>query len=264
MEVGYCWLHSYDNDNWSNFDFSEKADKTKAYLLVCYGDDYSSSRRQVLYNESNLFTRDGFVKMENMIWSDWTELTSSSTSSPIMYIHVTSEEKDGETVYKSDKTYEEIKEAVDSRKSPVAIYNCNCMFFNYFNDYGNEQLIFVSDTGCVSITKTSVDFVQKQLIIPLEIIIQDTGERVINSEVTGFMLSLQIAEMCYGTYPQILCSVNKNNTKYCVCLSFSGINNHKNLIFSTVANINGKLTYYYLNINHPKDTSIWKYEETEI
>lgn len=195
MEVGYCWLHSYDNDNWSNFDFPEKADKAKASLLVCYGDDYSSSRRQVLYNESNLFTRDGFVKMENMIWSDWTELTSSSTSSPIMYIHVTSEEKDGETVYKSDKTYEEIKEAVDSGKSPVAIYNCNCMFFNYFNDYGNEQLIFVSDTGCVSITKTSVDFVQKQLIIPLEIIIQDTGERVINSEVTGFMLSLQIAEM---------------------------------------------------------------------
>ena len=97
MKDGYCYLHS--DDDLSSFDFPEKADKTKNSLLICYSDNYTGvSIRQVLYNESNLFTRDGFVEMGNTIWNGWTELTSSSTSSPTMYIHVTSEEKDGETV----------------------------------------------------------------------------------------------------------------------------------------------------------------------
>lgn len=197
-----------------------------------------------------------------MIWSDWTELTSSSTSSPIMYIHVTSEEKDGETVYKSDKTYEEIKEAVDSRKSPVVIYNS--MLFKYYeNNFGNADIIFVGDVGCVGITKTSVAFAQKQFLIPLEIIIQDAGESVINCKVTDLMMSLQVAGMYYGICSQFVCSVNKNNTNYEVVLSLSG-GLENNFIFSTVANINGKLTYYSLNINNPEDTSTWKYEETEI
>lgn len=237
--------------------------ETKDSLLVCYDEGYNTSRRQVLYNESNLFTRDGFIEMENVMWSNWTEIGAfSSTSSPTLYIHVTSEEKDGETVYKSDKTYKEIKEAIDSGKSPVVIYNS--MLFNYYeNNFGNTWTIFVGDAGCVNITKYSVDFAKKQFLIPLEIIIQDAGESVINCEVKDLMMSLQIAEMYYGIYPQFICSINKNNTNYNVVLSFSGALNN-NLIFSTVANINGKLTYYYLNINHPKDTSIWKYEETEI
>lgn len=67
----------------------------------------------------------------------------------------------------------------------------------------------------------------------------------------------------YRMYPQFVCSVNKNNTNYGVLLSLSGCLEN-NFIFSTVTNINGKLTYYSLNINNPKDTSTWKYEETEI
>ena len=46
-------------------------------------------------------------------------------------------------------------------------------------------------------------------------------------------------------------------------LSLSG-SLEDNFIFSTVANINGKLTYYSLNINNLEDNSTWKYEETEI
>lgn len=256
-DTGYCYIDEYTNPYPS--DFPDIADKTKNSMLICYRQIARGYARQVLYNGTDkVFTRYGYPEMGNIIWNDWTDLTSS----PTMYIHVTSEEKDGETVYKSDKTYEEIREAIDSGKSPVVIYNS--MLFKYYeNNFGNADIIFVGDVGCVGITKTSVAFAQKQFLIPLEIIIQDAGESVINCKVTDLMMSLQVAGMYYGICSQFVCSVNKNNTNYEVVLSLSG-GLENNFIFSTVANINGKLTYYSLNINNPEDTSTWKYEETEI
>lgn len=262
MDVGYCFLHS---DDLSNFDFPEKADKTKNSLLVCYRDDYFSvSRRQVLYNGSNLFTRDGFIEMGNIIWDNWTEIgvSSSISSSPTMYIHVTSEEKDGETVYKSDKTYEEIKEAIDSGKSPVVVYNS--MLFNYFNNNGNMQAFFVCNMGMILISNDNSIIFNSGSVVLLKIVVQDTGETVINylNEDSDLTMCLMTSQLC-GNIPLIQCSVNKNNTTYNVVLSLSG-GLENNFIFSTVANINGKLTYYSLNINNSEDTSTWEYQETEI
>lgn len=153
--------------------------ETKDSLLVCYGEEHNTNRRQILYNESKVFTRDGFPEMGSFIYNDgWTELISSSTSLPTMYIHVTSEEKDGETVYKSDKTYEEIKEAIDSGKSPVVVYNN--VLFNSYGD-GDPTLYFISDKGIIAIDNNDfIVFMEKLTILPLSIAVQDTGEAVID------------------------------------------------------------------------------------
>ena len=246
------------------------------FILLIYADERWDTNGQYFYNgnvctqilikcgrlgeSEHIYVRaSNFNEMGNIIHHGWTEI---ETSSPTMYIHVTSEEKDGKTVYKSDKTYEEIKEAIDSGKSPVVIYNS--MLFNYYeNNFGSTGTDFVGDVGCVNISKASVDFVQKQSLIALEIIIQDAGESVINCKATDLMMSMQVAEMYYGIYPQLVCSIHKNNTNYNVVLSLSG-GLENSFIFSTVANINGKLTYYSLNVNDPEDTSIWDYTETEM
>lgn len=138
-DTGYCYIQSYSNPYPS--DFPDIADKTKDSVLICYRETARGCARQILYNGNDkVFTRYGNPEMGCILWNDWTDLTSSS----IMYIHVTSEEKDGETVYKSDKTFEEIKEVVDSGKSPIVVYN-NVLFNLY--EGSNTGTTFVGDRG---------------------------------------------------------------------------------------------------------------------
>lgn len=273
MDVGYCFLHS--DDDLSNFDFPEKADKTKDSLLVCYDEGYNTSRRQVLYNESNLFTRDGFIEMENVMWSNWTEIgASSSTSSSIMYIHVTSEEKDGETVWKSDKTYEEIKEAVDSGKSPVAIYQDRLFFTLGVRIPGNSYIFTNSILGAISI---GIDYANNNTTIAeccnvppyVSIIwsVNNTGinVQIINDDLTNLPTDIDAyLQNCYkfGKIPAIGLRVKKNTNgvdlRYNVLLYYTGKD------FAGTTFINDNLTYCRLTMEDMSDTSTWDYTATEI
>lgn len=270
MKDGYCYL--YSDDDLSSFDFPEKADKTKNSLLICYGDDYMGvGIRQVLYNESNLFTRDGFVEMGNNIWNDWIELTSYSTSSSIMYIHVTSEEKDGETVFKSDKTYEEIKEAVDSGKSPVAIYE-NALLTLDMNIPGNGYIFTNSRLGVIGIgidtnnndnTRTICYGIPPYVTVTWSVNNMGIDVQIENDELTN--LPTDINTYChnceqFGKNPAIKLHHNSNgvNPSYDVVLYYTGND------FAGTTFINDNLTYCRLAMKDRSDTSTWEYTETEI
>lgn len=206
--------------------------------------------------------------MENMIWSDWTELTSSSTSSPIMYIHATSEEKDGETVYKSDKTYEEIKEAIDSGKSPVAIYQ-NAFVFS-LKAYTSYEIIFANNgIGCISIKKDSKVML---ICIPSIVVVTDVNTDV-NLHISIDMLSGLRIDNFYeyystcallGQIPVIMLEHYVEKTdgyllKYRNTLYFTG-----DYDFAGITTINGNLTYCRLIMEDLSDTSTWEYTETEM
>ena len=86
INSGYCYIQEHSNPYPS--DFPDIADKTKDSLLICYRQTGYGCARQVLYNGTDkVFTRYGYPEIGNIIWNDWTDLTSSS----IMYIHVTLE-----------------------------------------------------------------------------------------------------------------------------------------------------------------------------
>lgn len=248
---GYCYLHSYDD--LSDFNFPEKADKTKDSLLISYCDNGEGS--QFLYNGSNVFVRYGYPEMGWIIYNDWTDLTSS----PIMYIHVTSEEKDGETVYKSDKTFEEIKEAIDSGKSPVVIYNN--VLFNLYKG-GNTETTFVGDNNGIFIydKDDGILFIPKSNMIQVDITVQDTGETVIACNDKNIVMSFQAMQI-YQTGIMFIANVNKNNKQYNLILQLVG---GEHPIWSTITTVGDKLMRCTLCIGDPSNTSTWEYTETEI
>lgn len=247
---GYCYLHSYDD--LSDFNFPEKADKTKVSLLISYYNDREGS--QFLYNGSNVFVRYGYPEMGWIIYNDWIELTSSS----IMYIHVTSEEKDGETVYKSDKTFEEIKEVVDSGKSPIVVYN-NVLFNLY--EGSNTGTTFVGDRGIFIYDKDDgILFIPKSNMIQVDITVQDTGETVIACNDKNIGMSFQAMQI-YQTGIMFIANVNKNNKQYNLILQLVG---GEHPTWSTITTIGDKLMRCTLCIGDPSNTSTWEYTETEI
>ena len=271
MKTGYCYLHSYDD--LSSFDFPEKADKTKDSLLVCYGEEHNTNRRQILYNESKVFTRDGYPEMGWFIYNDWTELTSSSTSSPTMYIHVTSEEKDGETVCKSDKTYEEIKEAVDSGKSPVVIYQDALFFTLDMNMSGNGYIFTNSILGVIGIvidtnnndnTRTICYGIPPYVTVTWHVNNMGIDVQIENDTLTNLPTDIDTyIQNCqqFGKHPAIELHVRKTNgidLSYDVLLHYTGND------FAGTTFINGNLTYCRLTMNDMSDTSTWEYTETEI
>lgn len=250
---GYCYLHSYDD--LSDFNFPEKADKTKVSLLISYYD--GGEGNQFLYNGSNVFVRYGYPEMGYIIYNDWIELTSSS---PTMYIHVTSEEKDGKTVYKSDKTYEEINEAVDSGKSPIVVYN-NVLFNLY--EGSNTETTFVGDRGIFIYDKDDgILFIPKSNMIQVDITVQDTGETVIACNDKNIGMSSQAMQI-YQTGIMFVANVknNKNNKQYNLFLQLVG---GERPIWSTITTVGDKLMRCTLCIGDPSNTSTWEYTETEI
>lgn len=271
MKTGYCYLHSYDD--LSSFDFPEKADKTKDSLLVCYGEEHNTNRRQILYNESKIFTRDGYLEMGRFIYNGWTELTSSSTSLPTMYIHVTPEEKDGETVFKLDKTCEEIKEAVDSGKLPVAIYRDALLFTLNMNIAGGAYTFTNSGYGSIFIgidyannntTIAECSYVPSYVVVTLSVNNMDIDVQIENDIFNNLPIDIDTyCQTCQqlGKKPAIKLRVRKTNgidLSNDVFLYYTGND------FAGTTFINGNLTYCRLTMKDTSDTSTWEYTETEI
>lgn len=253
-DTGYCYIQSYSNPYPS--DFPDIADKTKDSVLICYRETARGCARQILYNGNDkVFTRYGNPEMCCILWNDWTDLTSS----PIMYIHVTSEEKDGETVYKSDKTFEEIKEAIDSGKSPVVIYN-NVLFNLY--EGGNTKTTFVGDNNGIFIydKDDGILFIPKSNMIQVDITVQDTGETVIACNDKNIVMSFQAMQI-YQTGIMFIANVNKNNKQYNLILQLVG---GEHPTWSTITTVGDKLMRCTLCIGDPSNTSTWEYTETEI
>lgn len=265
-DTGYCYIQPYSNPYPS--DFPDIADKTKDSVLICYRQTAYGCARQVLYNGTDkVFTRYGNPEMGNILWNDWTDLTSSS----IMYIHVTSEEKDGETVFKSDKTYEEIKEAIDSGKSPVVIYQ-DALFFTLDMNFTGDGYIFTnSRLGVICIGNKSDNNNTTTIVIcynipPYVTVTWDVNNmdvQIKNDELTHLPTDIDIyCNNCqqFGKIPAIKLHHNSNGVdpSYDVVLYDTGND------FAGTTFINGNLTYCRLTMENMSDTSTWDYTETEI
>lgn len=253
------------------------------FILLIYADEQWDTNGQYFYN-GNVCTqilikcgRDGesehiyvrasnFNEIGNIIHHGWTELTSSS----IMYIHVTSEEKDGETVYKSDKTYEEIKEAVDSGKSPVAIYQ-DALFFTLDVDTGNGYLFTNSILGAIGIgidhdntTSAMCCSIPPYVTVTWSVNNMDIDVQIENDVLTNLPTDIDMyCQGCqeFGKNPAIKLCVRKTNgmdLSYDVLLYYTGDD------FAGTTFINGNLTYCRLTMKDVSDTSTWEYTETEI
>lgn len=255
------------------------------FILLVYADERWDTKGQYFYNgdlctqilikcgrfgaTEHIYVRaTNFNEMGNMIHHDWTDLTSSS----IMYIHVTSEEKDGETVFKSDRTYEEIKEAVDSGKSPVAIYQ-DSLFFTLDENIPGEAYIFTNSVlGAIAIgidpdnnnTVAMCQGIPPYVTITWSVNNMDIDIQIINDALTN--LPTDIYEYCqtcreFGKNPAIELRVRKTNgvnLNYDVFLYYTGND------FAGTTFINGNLTYCRLTMKDMSDTSTWDYTETEI
>lgn len=254
------------------------------FILLIYADERWDTKGEHFFN-GNLCTQilikcgrlgatehiyvraTNYNEMGNMIHNDWTELTSSS----IMYIHVTLEEKDGETVCKSDKTYEEIKEAVDSGKSPVVIYRDAAFFTLDENIPGNGYIFTNSVLGIIGI---GIDFDNNtteamcQGIPPYARVTWSVNNMGIDVQIENdalINLPTDIDTYCqncqqFGKNPAIKLHHNSNgvNPSYDVFLYYTGND------FAGTTFINGKLTYCRLTMKDMSDTSTWDYTETEI
>lgn len=255
------------------------------FILLIYADEQWDTNGQYFFN-GNLCTQilikcgrlgasehiyvraTNFNEMGNMIHHGWTDLTSSS----IMYIHVTLEEKDGETVCKSDKTYKEIKEAVDSGKSPVAIYRDTAFFTLDANMMGEVYIFTNSILGVIGIT---VDHDNNNTVamcqgIPPYVTVtwsvnnMDIDVQIENDALTNLPIDIDTyCQVCqeFGKNPAIKLCVRKTNgidLSYDVFLYYTGND------FAGTTFINGNLTYCRLTIKDMSDTSTWNYTETEI
>lgn len=266
-DTGYCYIDEYTNPYPS--DFPDIADKTKNSMLICYRQIARGCARQILYNGNDkVFTRYGNPEMGCILWNDWTDLTSSS----IMYIHVTSEEKDGETVFKSDKTYEEIKEAVDSGKSLVAIYE-DTLFTLNMNIPGNAYIFTNSIFGVIGIgidtnnnhnTMVVCCGTPPYVTITWSVNNMDIHVQIVNDALTHLPTDIDAyCQTCrqFGKNPAIELRVRKTNgidLSYDVFLYYTGND------FAGTTFINGNLTYCRLTMKDMSDTSTWDYTETEI
>lgn len=264
-DTGYCYIQSYSNPYPS--DFPDIADKTKDSVLICYRETARGCARQILYNGNDkVFTRYGNPEMGCILWNDWTDLTSSS----IMYIHVTSEEKDGETVYKSDKTYEEIKEAIDSGKSPVVVYR-DGLFFTLDMNIPRDGYIFANSMlGVIGIgldnntIKVMCYGIPPYVTVTWSVNNMDIDVQIENDTLTNLPTDIDVyyhnCEL-FGKNPAIKLCVRKTNgmdLSYDVLLYYTGND------FAGTTFINGNLTYCRLTMKDMSDTSTWEYTETEI
>lgn len=265
-DTGYCYIQSYSNPYPS--DFPDIADKTKDSVLICYRETARGCARQILYNGNDkVFTRYGNPEMGCILWNDWTDLTSSS----IMYIHVTSEEKDGETVFKPDKTYDEIKEAVDSGKSPVVICQ-DSLFFTLDENIPGEAYIFTNSMlGAIAIgidpdnnnTVAMCQGIPPYVIVTWSVNNMDIDVQIENDILTNLPTNINAyCQSCrqFGKNPVIKLHHNSNgvNPSYDVFLYYTGND------FAGTTFINGNLTYCRLTMKNTSDTSTWDYTETEI
>lgn len=265
-DTGYCYIQSYSNPYPS--DFPDIADKTKDSVLICYRETARGCARQILYNGNDkVFTRYGNPEMGCILWNDWTDLTSSS----IMYIHVTSEEKDGETVFKSDKTYEEIKEAVDSGMSPVAIYQDRLFFTLDMNIPGEVYIFTNSMLGAIGIgidpdnnnTVAMCQGIPPYVTVTWSVNNMDIDVQIENDILTNLPTNINVyCQSCreFGKNPAIKLHHDSNgvNPSYDVFLYYTGND------FAGTTFINGNLTYCRLTMKNMSDTSTWDYTETEI
>ena len=189
-----------------------------------------------------------------------------------MYIHVTLEEKDGETVCKSDKTYEEIKEAVDSGKSPVAIYQGG-LFFTLDTSIPGDTYIFTNSMlGAIGIgidhdnntTKAMCQGVPSYVTVTWSVNNMDIDVQIENDFLTNLPTDIDTyCQFCqaFGKHPAIKLCVRKTNgidLSYDVFLYYTGND------FAGTTFINGNLTYCRLTMKDMLDTSTWDYTETEI
>lgn len=237
-------------------------------MLICYRETARGCARQILYNGNDkVFTRYGNPEMGCILWNDWTDLTSSS----IMYIHVTSEEKDGETVFKSDKTYEEIKEAVDSGMSPVAIYQDRLFFTLDMNIPGEVYIFTNSMLGAIGIgidpdnnnTVAMCQGIPPYVTVTWSVNNMDIDVQIENDILTNLPTNINVyCQSCreFGKNPAIKLHHDSNgvNPSYDVFLYYTGND------FAGTTFINGNLTYCRLTMKNMSDTSTWDYTETEI
>lgn len=255
------------------------------FILLIYADEQWDTNGQYFFN-GNLSTQilikcgqlgetehvyvraTNFNEMGNMIHHGWTDLTSSS----IMYIHVTSEEKDGETVYKSDKTYEEIKEAVNSGKSPVVIYRDAAFFTLGANFTGGAYVFTNSMLGAISIeidhdnntTMASCCDIPPYVTVTWSVNNMDIDVQIENGVLNNLPIDIDTyCQVCqeFGKNPAIKLCVRKTNgmdLSYDVLLYYTGND------FAGTTFINGNLTYCRLTMKDMSDTSTWEYTETEI
>ena len=255
------------------------------FILLIYADERWDTKGQYFFN-GNLCTQilikcgrlgetehvyvraTNFNEMGNMIHHGWTELTSSS----IMYIHVTSEEKDGETVFKSNRTYEEIKEAVDSGKSPVAIYQDRLFFTLDVNIPGEVYIFTNSILGAIGIgidldnntTKAMCQGVPPYVTVTWSVNNMDIDVQIENDFITNLPTDIDTyCQFCqeFGRNPAIELRVRKTkgiDLSYDVFLYYTGND------FAGTTFINGNLTYCRLTMKDMSDTSTWEYTETEI
>ena len=214
INSGYCYIQEYSNPYPSGF--PDTADKTKDSVLICYRQTAHGCARQVLYNGTDkVFTRYGYPEMGNIIWNDWTDFTSS----PTMYIHVTSEEKDGGTVYKSDKTYEEITTALTENKIVVVNYENQSLFYSDASIIENTY-IFCNNDLIVMIRSDTIIATE----LPISFVIPATYTETDLSNPTFTVDDSDIEKMhvyakLYGTLPDVLLTVVDYNRKHKVLLS---------------------------------------------
>lgn len=205
------------------------------------------------------------------IYYQWLPTNSSSSSSPTMYIHVTLEEKDGETVCKSDKTYEEIKEAVDSGKFPVVIYR-DVVFFTLDANFTGDTYIFTNSMlGVIGIeidydnntTMASCCDIPPYVTVTWSVNNMDIDVQIENGSLNNLPIDIYTyCQVCqeFGKNPAINLRHNSNgvNPSYDVFLYYTGND------FAGTTFINGNLTYCRLTMEIMTDTSTWDYTETEM
>ena len=213
-DTGYCYIQSYSNPYPS--DFPDIADKTKDSVLICYRETARGCARQILYNGNDkVFTRYGNPEMGCILWNDWTDLTSSS----IMYIHVTSEEKDGQMFYKSDKTYDEITTALTENKIVVVNYRNQSLFYSDASIVENNH-IFCNNDLIVMITSDAI--IATELPISFVIPATYTETDLLNPTFTvddSDIEKMHAYAKLYGTLPDVLLTVVDYNRKHKVLLS---------------------------------------------
>lgn len=202
------------------------------FILLIYADERWDTNGQYFFN-GNLCTQilikcgrlgetehvyvraTNFNKMGNMIHNDWTELTSSS----IMYIHVTSEEKDGQMIYKSDKTYDEITTALTENKIVVVNYENQSLFYSDASIVENTHIFYNNDL-IVMIASDAIIATE----LPISFVIPATYTETNLSNPTFTVDDSDIEKMhvyakLYGTLPDVLLTVVDYNREHKVLLS---------------------------------------------
>ena len=279
-KVAYSYAKNTNSEYYDSIFFVS----SQSRIRLCYypdKDEYSTSsgdnymKNALIEYTGGTDSTDSYVSQFNMKSnpkSDMQVATKQYVDNKIMYVNITKETKDGKTVYKLDKTYEDIKEAIDSGKSPVVIYNS--VFFNLDINFTGEGYIFTnSRLGVIGIGKKSDNNNNTMVMcygIPPYISVtwsvnnMDINVQIENDELTNQPIDIDTyCSNCqlFGRIPAIKLHVEKTNgvdLRYDVVLYDTGND------FAGTTFINGNLTYCRLTMENMSDTSTWDYTETEI